>query len=239
MCGSFDPDGLTGPHQRVFGPLIIYGPIDTASIIQNDGSYTYVPCHKSKLEYQFPRLPMHPDSIIVAVDGGCKNNGLSNPHGSFGIFFGPGAAQNNNGSLSTSIQVHTSQIAELVAAELALDQVLGLVKYGIFNNEMHGTLEGGSNILRMVVIKTDSEHLYRGMTERVFKWEQNGWRTASDSVVVHRPFFEKLQRQVAEFDGLGVKVLFWQVPRAENREADALANEAAARWQAQFTNYRY
>ena len=59
----------------------------------------------------------------------------------------------------------------------------------------------------------------------MFKWKENDYRTARASLVTNR-LFEKLDRQVAELNDMGVEMLFWHVSRERNREADKLANMA-------------
>ena len=59
----------------------------------------------------------------------------------------------------------------------------------------------------------------------MFRWKENDCRTARASLVTNR-LFEKLDRQVAELNDMGVEMLFWHVSRERNREADKLANMA-------------
>jgi ribonuclease HI len=80
--------------------------------------------------------------------------------------------------------------------------------------------------LHMVVIKADSEYLVKGMTEWVFKWEKNGYRTSRGTPVANATFFKKLDNLVNELNKLNVEVRFWHVPREYNKQADMLANMA-------------
>lgn len=89
--------------------------------------------------------------------------------------------------------------------------------------QAHG-LEYGP--LHQVVIKSDSEYLVKGMTERVFKWEKNGYRTPKGTAVTNSTPFKKLGMLISMLNELGVEVLFWQVPRRYNEQADELANVA-------------
>jgi ribonuclease HI len=136
-----------------------------------------------------------------------------------GVFFAPDSEENFAGILSyDNPRLHTSQAAELNACQYALDAALDICDKGVIEN-LHGR-----GTLKQVVIKTDSEHLYLGLTERVFKWEDNGWLTTAKTPVTHRYIFKQLQRSVADPEDLGVEVLFWWVPRERNRDADALAS---------------
>jgi ribonuclease HI len=164
--------------------------------------------------------PSHSDQIIIAVDGGCRNNGRPDARASIGVFFAPDSEENFASVLSFSDpRLHTSQTAELNACQYALDAALHIFEKRVIENisEIRGTLT-------QVVIKTDSEHLYLGMTERVFKWEKNGWLTSTKNLVAHRSMFKQLQRSIADLEDVGVEVLYWWVPRERNRDADALAS---------------
>ena len=108
----------------------------------------------------------------------------------------------------------TNQIAELTAGIHGLERALAIEKDGRLGDED----------LHQVVIKADSEYLVKGMTEWVFKWEVNGYRTARGTPVVNALLFLKLQGLVASLNRRNVQVLFWHVPRERNGDADAWAN---------------
>lgn len=78
----------------------------------------------------------------------------------------------------------------------------------------------------MVVIKSDSEYLAKGMTERVFKWQNNGYQTCKGTPVKNWELFKKLDGLIRNLNELDVEVLFWHVPRSRNTEADELASRA-------------
>ncbi|KAJ0129658.1 Secondary metabolism regulator LAE1 [Fusarium oxysporum f. sp. albedinis] len=61
-----------------------------------------------------------------------------------------------------------NQVAELRAGILALEQATEILR----------TRALGEGQLSTVAIKADSEYLLKGMTEWVFKWETNWYRTA-------------------------------------------------------------
>lgn len=64
------------------------------------------------------------------------------------------------------------------------------------------------------------------MTEWVFKWERNDYRTSKGRKVTNHVFFKKLEKLVKKLNELNVEVLFWHVPRDFNKEADELASMA-------------
>jgi ribonuclease HI len=76
------------------------------------------------------------------------------------------------------------------------------------------------------VLKADSVYLVGSMTETIGKWRQNGFVNAQGLEVAHANYFRELDWLVGYLRRLGVDVQFWQVARAENEEADRLANEA-------------
>ena len=130
-----------------------------------------------------------------------------------GIFFGEDSAYNKNVLLTEGLA--TNQVAELRSGILALYQVLEVREMELWKES-----------LRQVVIKADSECLVKGMTEWVFKWEKNSYRTSKNAEVINASLFKELHRLVERLNLLGVEVLFWHVPRNQNWEADSLANQA-------------
>ena len=81
---------------------------------------------------------------------------------------------------------------------------------------------------KRIVIATDSSYAVSGATEWVFVWLNNGWRTSKGEPVKNRDLWELLVKEVKGFQKKGVRVLFWQIPRELNAEADRLAKRAAA-----------
>ena len=63
------------------------------------------------------------------------------------------------------------------------------------------------------------------MTGSLERWVANGWVTARRTPVKNRDLWARLLELVEEYeDDLGVSVDFWLVPRADNEDADELAN---------------
>lgn len=78
-----------------------------------------------------------------------------------------------------------------------------------------------------ITVISDSQYVVLGMTERLPKWQDKGWRTASGQPVKNQELWEKLQ---AISNGLDVD---WKWVRGHNgdprnAEADKLANKAAS-----------
>lgn len=208
------------PSDRKFIPAQLYGEefdldsnrYDGAGILHGDENFTLVPCPYDDPCKHCGRKPQHLGSIIVAIDGACRGNGTPNAQSSIGVFFA--ACSQHNISARLDDPAPTSQKAELMACWAALRKA----------EEIKETLKGAR--LGEVVVKADSEYLVKGMTEWIFKWKMNGYKTAKGVSVTNAALFQAIDAKVTEMNGDGIEVLFWHVPRARNEEADELANAA-------------
>lgn len=95
--------------------------------------------------------------------------------------------------------------------------------------EMMGALAGieaakkaGATRIEMV---SDSQYLVNGMSDWIFNWMMNGWRTANGHDVVNQDLWRKLQRltQVITVDWTWTR---GHVGHPENERCDALARKA-------------
>ncbi len=135
------------------------------------------------------------------------------------MYFGAGSPLNDARELVHSSDC-TSNRAELHAAIAALNSA--------FENLVLNTdrfTDAHPDGVGQLVIKSDSTQLVRGMTEWIGRWRRNGFRGANGPVM-NADLYRELDRLVARLHKFGVAVLFWLVPRWQNREADALANSA-------------
>ncbi|KAI9774367.1 MAG: hypothetical protein M1840_004261 [Geoglossum simile] len=211
--GPPTPEGWA--KDRRFRPDKLYGEdIDPDLVeIRRDGVWTFVACPVDGPCRNCGKLTPHVDCIIIAVDGACRGNGTVEARATVGVFVGSKSKYNVSFALNTARP--TNQVAELTAA------IFGLQQASVIQSNKVGRSELGN-----VVIKADSEYLVKGMTDWVFKWEQNGYITAKGKPVTNVSLFKELVRLVTELNERGVEVLFWHVPRERNQEADALANAA-------------
>ncbi|TPJ72445.1 ribonuclease HI [Mesorhizobium sp. B2-6-2] len=142
--------------------------------------------------------------IIIHTDGACIGN--PGPGGWAAIVqLLEGSKELRRKELTGSAHKTTNNQMELTAAIEALK----LVKSG-----------------KPVVLRSDSEYVVKGMTERLPDWIAKGWRTASKTPVKNRELWEEL-KAVAE-----ARSVAWEWVRGHNgdplnEEADRLANEAA------------
>ena len=201
---------------REFKPIERYGEkvdLDDVEASDDDGDWTYVACENDGPCESCGRLSGHTDCIIIAIDGACRKNGTKEARAAAGVFVGDKSEYNKSVLLTGSRP--TNQVAELSAGILGLEEAIKIRREGIGGGDLH-----------QVVIKTDSKYLVEGMTEWVFKWEKNGYRTSKGTVVTNSGLFKRLEELAGKLRELNVEVLFWHVPRELNRQADELANIA-------------
>jgi ribonuclease HI len=148
--------------------------------------------------------------IAISVGGACS--GLRAQAG-MGVYFGPGSRYSMSEPLEDGQQ--TSQRAEINAAILALNKVKELLDKERLNTNL-------------VLLATNSKYVVDCITEYIYRWQDNGWKTRRGSEVVNKEDFEELDELIDELeDDYDVFVKFWWVPKEFNEEADELAKEAA------------
>ena len=106
----------------------------------------------------------------------------------------------------------TSQTAELQACMAALDMAIIIKKDSLEED------------LSQIIIKAHSDYVFKGMTEWTAKWAKNGWLNAKGLPVANGELFQHVEEKIKDLNDLGVEVLFWQVSRLQNQDADMLAN---------------
>ncbi|KAI0521294.1 ribonuclease H-like domain-containing protein [Xylaria bambusicola] len=171
------------------------------------------------------------NSLIVAVDGACRNNGQPDARAALGVFFGDDSSWNKSDRLPH--RDASSQRAELCAALRALKTIGNLVAH-----EWKHHITSGRTLDR-VIVKSDSAYLVNGITEWIFKWLDNGFTNARSQPVQNQDLFKELLHVI---NRLGrekrIRVLFWHVMREQNADADRLANAALDAFQAPVWDYR-
>lgn len=200
---------------REFKPSEIYGPgvdLDQVEICDNE-YWSFVACETDDPCPDCGCLSAHVDSIIIAVDGACWGNGKPEAKAAAGVFVGDESRFNDSFILAE--ENPTNQMAELRAGIRGLEQALAIQSQGIQGETLH-----------QVIVKADSEYLVKGITDWVFKWEHNRYRTSRGTPVLNASLFRRLQGLVQELNALNVEVLFWHVPRERNKQADMWANMA-------------
>ncbi|CAG8959781.1 hypothetical protein HYFRA_00001688 [Hymenoscyphus fraxineus] len=166
---------------------------------------------------------VHPDTLIVAVDGACRGNGTSTAEATYGVYVNEFSKYNDFSRLPKSEAPHTNQKAELLAGYHGIMTGLRIIK------DVEETLkvdDAGPGTKYLVIIKTDSEHLAKGMTEWIVKWKANGWINSRGGLVANRALFLKVQSAIDEVSNSGHDVEIWHVKRQFNQNADDMAKMA-------------
>jgi ribonuclease HI len=209
-----DPNARRFIPQEYFGEDIELWKVERPSWEYIQYAFVNVACPRLELICEScGRTPAHSDSLVIAVDGACRDNGRENARAAVGVYVGEGSPYNKSARLPGVI---TNQVAEITAGIEGLTLARKLLP--IYKN-----LEGR---IRHIVIKADSEYFVKGMTEWVLKWEKNGYRNAAGRPVVNQELFKQALNNLELLEHKGIKVQFWHVPREENSFADALANAA-------------
>ncbi|KAJ0414400.1 ribonuclease H-like domain-containing protein [Aspergillus carlsbadensis] len=199
--------GLEKMYPQRFKPEDIESPGD---------GYVYLACPGSRRKCLRHGIHVgHHDCFIIAIDGACSNNGNPNARGSIGVYCGDGNIHNVSKRLLVDDERHTNQIAGLEACSEGLIAGMGIL------NEL--IADGGKPSI--LVIKSDSAYVVRGLTEWLPKWQRNGWKNSRGLPVANAILFQRLGYYIEVLETVAT-VKFWLVPRALNQNADKLANDA-------------
>jgi ribonuclease HI len=152
----------------------------------------------------------NPAEMLIFVDGSSLNNGTPNARAGYGVVFAPLEWYSPiSGRLEQDGNPQTSNRAELRAVLVSL------------------TLRfwAGEGFSR-IVLACDSEYVVKGISEWIFKWRMNGWKTSAGRPVVNQDLWNKLEEKLREMEKEGMLVQFWKIPREWN-EADKYAKAGA------------
>ena len=145
----------------------------------------------------------------VYIDGSCIRNGATSAQAGYGLYWG----EQHPWYCSYSIQdgTATNNKAELTAAIKALQ------------------IARDQN-LEQLTIYSDSNYVIQGVTEWIFKWKENGWKTAGGEDVKNKDLWMELARLTQEI----TTKIEWKHVAAHsgisgNEEADKLAVQGAKR----------
>ncbi|KAL6703198.1 hypothetical protein ACN47E_010127 [Coniothyrium glycines] len=154
------------------------------------------------------------DSMVVYIDGACRDNGGPNARASYGVFFGPSSPYNSYGLVPRN-SPQTSTRAEIEALVQALEIICEITDRDF--------------TLSHIKIATDSSFVVNAMSEWMESWIENDGMSYSGRPVAHWQVLKKLNEKLEYMkfsDDGGREVQFWHVPCGLNKEADALANKA-------------
>ena len=153
-------------------------------------------------------------TIVVNIDGACRDNGKPSARASYGVYFGPGSRYNSSGRLESSIP-QTSTRAEIEALSKCLDTIREITDKDFKLSE--------------IKIVTDSKYLVDSFTRWIEDWAENDGCSEQGKKIAHFDTLHAIHKRLDEMeygDDGGIECQFWLQPRELNREADALANAA-------------
>ncbi|KAH7174444.1 ribonuclease H-like domain-containing protein [Fusarium flagelliforme] len=157
-------------------------------------------------------------TVLVYTDGACLNNGQADAKAGWACVFRP-QEEGITASITGRLENHGpfKDAAEQTSNRAELRAVINALR-------SRHWISGGFSTL---VIATDSDYVVKGATEWVEGWMGKGWKTSKGAVVKNRDMWEAFLGEVERWDGRGLKIQFWKIPRDMNVEADKLAKEAA------------
>ncbi|KAJ7039901.1 ribonuclease H1 [Mycena alexandri] len=176
-------------------------------------------------------------NLDVWTDGACRRNGHDGAVGGAGVWFPRFPPGCRSEPLPPSPKP-TNQRAELTAIILALEEALRKQNITCATNPRPPFF--------VLNVNTDSQYAVSCLTEWIFNWMHNGWLTTNYQPVQNADLIQEADslRVTLEESFGGGKVNFTWVPRAQNTDADRLANEGcdeaerfAAALQADWHNY--
>ncbi|KAI1370588.1 ribonuclease H-like protein [Hypoxylon crocopeplum] len=196
-----DPQCSTMHHRVPESQLIVYNPAKKVS----------------QLQMKHPRTgAIEPDrlTVVVSIDGACRGNGTPSARAAWGVYFGAQSPHDASGVLALTLP-QTSTRAEIEA----LSQVLRIIRENLSSDHS----------MQEYRIRTDSDFLVRAMSEWIEGWIAKDRRNSQGRQVTHYSALKEIHERLADMtygDDGGMDFKFWYVPRENNQEADALANQA-------------
>ncbi|CAM6121837.1 unnamed protein product [Calypogeia fissa] len=118
----------------------------------------------------FSRVSVVGWPVAIFIDGACRGNGQPGARAAFGIYTARNSPYNKYGVLPDRAR-HTNQVAEIYAAQQAVDIILNSPNWEAWQNG--------------VVLVTDSHYLFQSMTSYIYNWFKNGFLDADGLPVVN------------------------------------------------------
>ena len=215
MSGTGTPvDDIGNDIERLF--VLDYSPMHRR--VPKSQLITYTPAIQVRqLQLLHPRtnaIELDRLTVVVSIDGACRDNGKPTARASWAVYFGPGSRYNSSGWLSPDLP-QTSSRAEIEALSKAVDAIREVSRQ--------------SMALQDIKIRCDSESLCKAMSMWMEGWVENNGMRSNGRAVAHFDKLLEVQEKIDDMtygDDGGLHFQFWHVPREENQEADGLANSA-------------
>ena len=146
------------------------------------------------------------DVVFVYCDGGCRGNQKDNNIGGWGVYLKHNLSEHK---MSDGERNTTNNIMELKACIYALKFL--------------------KNKKRRTWVVVDSNYVYQGITNWIYKWIENGWRTSSKSPVKNKKLWKELFALKSQFEDITFGLCKGHSGVHGNEIADQLANQAMDR----------
>lgn len=149
---------------------------------------------------------MNDKTVHIFTDGACKGNpGV----GGWGVLLRYGE---HTKELCGGVEQTTNNQMELTAVIKGLEALK-------------------KNFSGSVIVYTDSQYVQKGISEWIFNWKKNGWKTAAKKPVANAELWQQLDTLSAQFN------IQWQWVKGhnghrDNEIADKLANLGIKNFQA-------
>lgn len=149
---------------------------------------------------------MNDKTVHIFTDGACKGNpGV----GGWGVLLRYGE---HSKELCGGVEQTTNNQMELTAVIKGLEALK-------------------KNFSGSVIVYTDSQYVQKGISEWIFNWKKNGWKTAAKKPVANAELWQQLDTLSAQFN------IQWQWVKGHNgnmnnETADQLANLGIKNFQA-------
>ncbi|KAH0496530.1 hypothetical protein TgHK011_003884 [Trichoderma gracile] len=150
-------------------------------------------------------------TVVVSIDGACRGNGTPSARAAWGVYFGPQSMLNASGILDAHLP-QTSTRAEIEALSQALDIIRREVPEDYSLVHYH--------------IRTDSSYLVNTFSTWIHDWIRNGGMNSQGKRAAHFEVLKEIHELLDDMTHWGMTFNFGLVPREDNKEADALANQA-------------
>ncbi|KAF9046007.1 ribonuclease H-like protein [Hymenopellis radicata] len=164
--------------------------------------------------------------LLVYVDGAVPRNGYADATAGIGIVTGSTPDQRWSIPITQDIDPispRTNQRAELLAAIYGVK----VIKSEISAIDMRYARHRPKDKRPRVVLMTDSTYVQKGVTEWLPKWKANGWRGSKGKEPSNLDLFQRLDHMITTLEKAGILCGIHLIERYYNREADALAKQAA------------
>lgn len=149
--------------------------------------------------------------LNVFTDGGCRGNDKSkdNIGGAAFVIFDPENQEETIRVGKYGCKNTTNNVMELTAVKMAL-----------------AVLTEDGKTLQEIVIHCDSNYVIESLTNWIYKWQRNGWRTSAKKAVENRELIESIDKLRNTFTRLRFVKVKGHSGNKYNELADDLVNEA-------------